>query len=66
MNKNTHAEMLAYHNGYILALEDVLNDHDALVRSGNLTASRLALQVRGSLEDARRSREALLSQEVST
>jgi len=64
MDKKTYAEMLAYYNGYILALEDVLSDHDALVRAGSLTASKLTLKVRGSLDDAKRSRENLISKEV--
>jgi len=66
MKKAIYDEMLSYHNGYILALEDVLEDYKRLISSGAFTGQSLILKVRGSLDDAKRSRETFVFQnEVS-
>lgn len=61
MNGKTYREMLMYHNGYILALEDLKKDIDRFVRSGTYTGERMRAQIQSTLADAKRSRETVIT-----
>ena len=60
ISDKTYREMIQYHNGYILALEDIKSDMERFIRAGTYTGERMRAQIQGTLADAKRSREALI------
>lgn len=55
VTRETLEGMVAYHQGYILALQDILDDYARLVRSGTFTRERFHAEIKSSLAQAQRS-----------
>ena len=51
-------EVIPYHQGYILAMQDILNNMARMTRSGMYTRECLRAEIQDSLDSARASLEA--------
>lgn len=59
MRADDFQALMSYHNGYILALEDLQRDIERFNRSGIATRERILSQIRSSRREAIQSQKAI-------
>lgn len=63
VTRETLKEMVAYHQGYILAIQDLLDDYGRMMRSGTYTRERFVAEMKSSLRQAQRSLGRVVSEQ---